>query len=207
MNSLMNKLLIIAFFISFASCASSQEEHAKSNQNQAVKVTENPKPRLNYIVETSRPKNEINQSFPYDIDLKMVDGKVFNSSKILKPNGKPTVILFWLTTCVPCRYELKAIHEKYENWTEEADFNLVAISTDFQKNYESFVKKVNESDWKWETYIDVNREFRHVMPGQLNGLPQTFIIDKDGNIVYHKRKYRSGDEDLLFEKVKTIAMK
>jgi peroxiredoxin len=45
------------------------------------------------------------------------------------------------------------------------------------------------------------------MPGQLNGLPQTFIIDKDGNIVYHKRKYRSGDEDLLFEKVKTIAMK
>jgi peroxiredoxin len=137
----------------------------------------------------------------------MADGKVLNSSEILKSNGKPTVVLFWLTTCVPCRYEMKAIHEKYEGWTEEADFNLIAISTDFQKNYESFVKKVNESGWKWDTYNDVNREFRHVLPGELNGLPQTFIFDKNGEIVYHKRKYRSGDEDALFEKVKSIAMK
>lgn len=206
----MNKIIIIAFLISFASCASSQEEQnavKEIRKTQTVQTTSKPKPRINYIKETGRPKSEINQNYPYDIDLKMADGKVLNSSEILKSNGKPTVVLFWLTTCVPCRYEMKAIHEKYERWTEEADFNLIAISTDFQKNYESFVKKVNESGWKWDTYNDVNREFRHVLPGELNGLPQTFIFDKNGEIVYHKRKYRSGDEDALFEKVKSIAMK
>lgn len=206
----MNKLIIITFLISFAACASSQEEQKEVKQvqkTQTVQTAEKPKPRVRYIMETSRSKSEINQNYPFDIDLKTADGEVFNSAEILKSNGKPTVVLFWLTTCVPCRYELKAIDGKYENWKKEADFNLVAISTDFQKNYESFVKRVNESGWKWDTYNDVNREFRQVLPGELNGLPQTFIFDKDGKIVYHKRKYRSGDEDMLFEKVKAIAMK
>ena len=44
-----------------------------------------------------------------------------------------------------------------------------------------------------------------VMPAGLNGLPQVFVFDKDGTIVYHKRKYKPGDEDVLFEKVKALA--
>jgi len=161
--------------------------------------------RMNYVVETARPKNEIKQTFPYDIDLKTADGTVVNSSEALRANGKPTVLLFWLTTCVPCRYEMKAIAEKYDQWQSEADFNLVAISTDFQKNYDAFVRRVKESGWKWKTYHDMNREFRLVMPGELNGLPQVFVLDKAGNIVFHKRKYRPGDEDVLFEKIKAAA--
>ena len=51
---------------------------------------------------------------------------------------------------------------------------------------------------------DMNREFRRIMPGELNGLPQTFIIDKNGEIAYHKRKYRAGDEDALFAKIKEL---
>lgn len=213
----MNKILILACLLFFASCASSQEE-----QNQAVEKTSTQKvktassektapatkkSRVNYIVETSRQAKEIEPTYPHDIDLKLADGSTINSAKALKSNGKPTILLFWLTTCVPCRYEMKAISEKYASWQEEADFNLYAISTDFQKNYESFVKVVNKNEWPWETYHDWNREFRQVMPGQLNGLPQTFILDKEGKIVYHKRKYRSGDEDVLFEKLKAIAMK
>lgn len=204
----MNKILILAFLISFSSCASSQEEQKDVKQiqkTQAVQTAEKTNSRTNYIVETSRPKSQVKQEFPYDIDMKMADGEIFKSEDVLELNGKPTVILFWLTTCVPCRYEMAAINEKYENWQKEADFNLIAISTDFQKNYENFVKKVNESDWKWDTYHDMNREFRHVMPGELNGLPQTFILDKKGQIVYHKRKYRKGDEDALFDKIKAIA--
>jgi peroxiredoxin len=50
----------------------------------------------------------------------------------------------------------------------------------------------------------MNREFRNIMPGELNGLPQTFVIDADGKIVYHKRKWRPGDEDKIFEAVKSI---
>jgi len=153
----------------------------------------------------SRPKNKVDANFPYDIDLKTVDGSLLKSNEVLKSNDKPTILLFWLTTCYPCSLEMAAIQRKYENWQKEADFELVAISTDFEKNYPKFVQRVNEKKWPWRTYNDVNREFRHVMPGGLNGLPQTFLLDKDGNIVYHKRKYSSGDEDVLFAKVKELA--
>ena len=133
--------------------------------------------------------------------------EILNSEKKLMSNGKPTVVLFWLTTCYPCRMELNAIKKVYPNWKKEADFNLVAISTDFKKNYNNFIKRVEKEEWPWETFHDTNREFRLVMPGALNGLPQTFIFDKNGEIAYHKRKYSSGDETKLFEKVKELAAK
>ena len=97
--------------------------------------------------------------------------------------------------------------KKYAGWQEEADFNFYAISTDFQKNYEKFIAQNKKHQWPWEVYHDTNREFRLVMPGALNGLPQSFILDKNGEIVYHKRKYSSGDEDVLFAKVKELASK
>ncbi|MEM8907425.1 MAG: TlpA disulfide reductase family protein, partial [Bacteroidota bacterium] len=156
----------------------------------------------NFARDQSRHKSEIQQKFPYDIDLKKADGSVVNSSAILGVKDKPTVLLFWLTTCFPCSMEMAAIAKKYRSWQEEADFELVALSTDFQKNYPKFVQRVEEKQWPWPSYNDVNREFRKVMPGGLNGLPQTFLLDQKGQIVYHKRKYASGDEDKLFAKIK-----
>ena len=208
----MSRIFIIALILSLASCASSQQEQPQqAEQTSTQEVAKTPAPaaqnKRRPIMSTARPPSQIDKNFPYDIDLKMADGKLIKSSEVLKPNGKPTVVLFWLTTCVPCRYEMKAIEEKYSAWEKEADFNLYAISTDFQKNYQSFVKRVNDSNWPWEAYNDLNREFRAVMPGELNGLPQTFVFDKNGKIVYHKRKYRPGDEDKLFDVVKSLGGK
>ncbi len=157
------------------------------------------------VMDTSRPQTEIAQNFPYDIDLKTADGKIVNSKDILQPNGKPTVLLFWLTTCFPCKLEMAAIQKEFATWEKVADFNLFAISTDFEKNFPKFEKIVNESNWPWPAYNDVDRGFRKVLPGELNGLPQTFIFDQNGNIVYHKRRYVSGDEHALFEKIKEVA--
>ena len=55
--------------------------------------------------------------------------------------------------------------------------------------------------WAWETFHDVRKEFGSVLPGELNGLPQVFIFDKNGEIAYQKRKYYPGDEDVLFKKI------
>ncbi len=209
-------LISLSIFLLFSCTPSQGDQQNKSAEGEAYPITiannivvndTTPKPKSNRIIDTSRPKNEIAQAFPFDIDLKTADGKLFNSEQILKSNGKPTVLLFWLTTCYPCRIEMAAIEEQYPYWKEEVDFNLFAISTDFEKNFPKFEKMVRENNWPWPTYNDVNREFRNVLPGELNGLPQTFIFDGKGNIAYHKRKYSSGDEHTLFEKVKELAEK
>lgn len=165
------------------------------------------KKQRNYFKSTARSRTAIDTLFPYDLTFKNALGKELKSSEAMPKNGKPTVLLFWLTTCPPCRIEMANIKKKYKGWKEEADFNLYAISTDFPKNHERFFETVKKQEWVWESYLDVNREFLNIMPGRLNGLPQTFILDKDGKIVFHKRKYNLGDEDKLFQKVKEIAEK
>ncbi len=155
-------------------------------------------------VSTTRMTQEIEPNFPFDLDLKDADGNIVKSNELFKSNGKPTVLMFWLTTCGPCHKKLNAIKPLYPSWIQEADFNMYAISGDFQKNYESFAKQTKQKDWAWETYNDWNREFRVVLPGKLNGYPQTFIFDKNGELVYQDRKYNAGDEIKLFEKIKEI---
>ncbi len=199
----MKKLLFICTLsLFFFACQQKQQAEVVQAKPVAKKVTAK--------MQTNLPPGyplgpfPIKSDYPYNIDLKTADGKMVNSSEVFKQNGKPSVVLFWLTTCYPCRMELKAIKEKFPQWQKEADFNLYAISTDFPKNAEQFVKRVKNSGWTFEAYHDINRQFMKVMPGGLNGLPQVFVFDKKGNIVYHKRKYKPGDENVLFRKVKAI---
>jgi len=154
---------------------------------------------------TSRSADEIDATFPFDIDLKKADGSVLQSADVFQKSDKPTVLLFWLTTCKPCFREMQAIQDKYEGWQANTAFNLYAISTDFPRNFDAFAKRVTDSNWPFEAYNDVNREFKEVMPGGLNGLPQVFVLDATGKIVYHKRYYRPGDEDRLFAEIQQIA--
>jgi thiol-disulfide isomerase/thioredoxin len=144
----------------------------------------------------------VKPDFPFDIDLKDGNGQTVNSSKLLQKNSKPTVLMFWLTTCGPCKMELTAIAQKFNDWKKETDFDFYAISTDFPARTEQFYTRVKESKWPFPAYHDFNREFRFVMPGELNGLPQLFVFDKTGKIMYHTRKYTTGDEDKLFEVLK-----
>lgn len=144
------------------------------------------------------------EDYPFNVDLKTVDGNIVNSSEVLRKNGKPTVVLFWLSTCRPCHMKMDAIKPLYPDWKEEADFNVVAISGDYPQNYPNFVKQVRSKGWEWDTYNDVNRRFKEILPGGLNGYPQTFIFDKDGSLVYQDKKFTPGDELALFYEIKRV---
>lgn len=201
------KIIFLCVSLSFG-CNSSIDVDTKGPKLQPTKDTLVPnvtQARSNIMVDRSRKVELINNKFPFDIPLEDPSQKMWTSDQILPENGKPTVVMFWLTTCYPCRLEMKAIKEKYASWKDEVDFNIVAISTDWDKHVERFAEMSLSEGWPWKAYRDKNREFRKVLPGGLNGLPQTFIFDKKGEIVYHSRKYRSGDEDKLFSAIKTAA--
>ena len=159
---------------------------------------------IQFYQETGRQTNEIKAQYPYDIAIRNGSNDTLNTATVFKKNGKPTILLFWLTTCGPCRAEMAAIAKKYEGWQQEKPFNMYAVSIDWPKNDEQFISRVAKSNWPFPAYHDFNREFGKIMPGNLNGLPQVFILDKNGEIVHHKRKYIYGDEDKLFEWIKEL---
>ncbi|MEO6190635.1 MAG: TlpA disulfide reductase family protein [Saprospiraceae bacterium] len=152
----------------------------------------------------SKGSESTKTQFPYKIDLQDADNQKINSSKLFKNLKTPIVLVFWLTTCGPCKMELTAITKKYAQWQKEKKFKLYAISTDFQERTPQFISRVKESQWPFQAFHDINREFSTVMPGELNGLPQVFVLDRKGNIKYHHRKYSTGDEDILFEEIKKV---
>lgn len=149
-----------------------------------------------------RSAEKIKKSFPFDIPLEDTAKLVYNSEDLFKTNGKPLVVMFWLTTCGPCRQELETLNANFEAWQKQTDFRLLAISTDWEHNWGRFVERVKTEKWKFEAYHDVNNEFYNVLPGELNGLPQVFVFDKNGKIVYQHRRFIVGDEIELLAKIK-----
>jgi len=144
--------------------------------------------------------------YPFNIVLTDMDStREFNTKQVLsqpKEGPKqPIVLAFWLTTCMPCHAELSTYTANYEAWKKQANFRLLAISIDFPQRFRDIARIAREKRFPFEVYWDVHRHFRSVMPGGLNGLPQVFIIDKEGKIAYYHKGFRPGDEETLFKKI------
>ncbi|NOT37536.1 MAG: TlpA family protein disulfide reductase [Saprospiraceae bacterium] len=186
--------MILYFLIAFFKVFQNQNDipitQGQTTGNQQIEITQNPE--------------TVKKEFPYNISLQNTEGDVINTSKLFKKNRKATVLLFWMTTCGPCRSELTAISGKFNTWKKSTDFDFYAISMDFPNRFEQFKTRVKESQWPFPAYFDFNREFCTVMPGELNGLPQLFVFDKEGKIIYTTRRYQAGDEDKLFEVLKKV---
>lgn len=135
-------------------------------------------------------------------DVKTIDGKIINTAN-LSNNGKPMIISFWATWCKPCKKELDAITEHYEDWVEQTGVKLVAVSIDDSRSASKVGADVKSKDWKFDIYLDENQNFKRAM--SVNNIPHTFIIDGKGNIVWQHNSYAEGDEDELYEAVKKVA--
>jgi cytochrome c biogenesis protein CcmG/thiol:disulfide interchange protein DsbE len=142
-------------------------------------------------------------NFPFNISMLKPDSTTVNTNDILK-KGKPTVLAFWLTTCMPCHAELASYAQHFTDWKKEADFRLLAISIDFPERFPKVQQMAKEKNWPFPVYWDNTRAFKAVLPGGLNGLPQVFLFDKNGTLVWQHKKYAPGDEAELFAKMKEL---
>lgn len=135
------------------------------------------------------------------VALKDVDGKAINTAEFSN-DGKPIIISFWATWCSPCKRELNTINEEYTDWVDETGVKLVAVSIDDQQSAPRVKPYINGSGWEYDIWMDTNSDFKRAMG--VNNVPHTFIIDKDGYIVYSHNNYAPGDEQKLYEKIKEL---
>lgn len=115
-----------------------------------------------------------------------------------------TIISFWATWCKPCIMELNAINEEYAAWQNDTKVKLIAISIDDSRSSERVKAFAKTSNWEFDTYIDLNGEVNRAM-GVNSIIPYTFILDKEGNIVYTHTSYMAGDESKYLEIITKIA--
>ena len=135
-------------------------------------------------------------------DLKTVDGKKINSSSFTN-DGKPIVISFWATWCKPCKKELDAIAENYEEWQKTTGVKLIAISIDDSRSSGKVATDAKSHAWDYEIYLDENQDFKRAM--NVNNVPHTFIVNGKGEIVWQHNSYAEGDEEHLYEMLQKVA--
>lgn len=153
----------------------------------------------------------VNSSFAQDksrklpeVNLKDLTGKVVKSTEVLNPNGL-TLIDFWATWCKPCILELDNISEQYPKWQKETGVKIVAVTIDDARNAAKVAPFVKGRDWTYDVYLDENSDFKRAL--NVGNIPHTFLLNKNGEIIWQHNSYAAGDEDELYELIKKEATK
>ena len=147
--------------------------------------------------------NSFSQKQIPEISIKNLNGKSIELEEAR--DGKPIVVCFFATWCKPCLVELNAIAEVYDDWQDESDFNLLAISVDDSKSNAKLKSLVNGNDWPFKVYSDSNSELKRAL--NITSIPHSLIVNAKGEVVYEKTSYTVGAEYELYEKFKELNLK
>jgi thiol-disulfide isomerase/thioredoxin len=136
-----------------------------------------------------------------DTKIKSLQGNevIFNSFGNTRDTA--VIISFWATWCIPCIQELNTIHDQYEDRQKETPFRFIAISIDDARTMQKVKPFVAGKGWPYEIYLDVNSDLKRAL--NIIDVPHILII-KNGKIVYQHNGYVNGDEEELFEKLKSL---
>lgn len=142
--------------------------------------------------------------FPYftyssTVELKNLNGQTVMLEDFYKGKDK-IIISFWATWCKPCIEELDVFSEYYEEWKEDYNTEIIAVSQDNSRSGSRLKSFVNNREWDFNILHDVNgnskREF------SFSTIPYLIILDKERNIIYKSNGYTYGSEKKIDELIK-----
>lgn len=96
--------------------------------------------------------------------------------------GKVVFLNLWATWCEPCRREMPSIEKLYEKFGKDKSFVILAVSEDSDGST-AVAPYVKQSGYKFEILLDPRNDVGEAY--NVSGIPETFVIDRDGRIVAH----------------------
>lgn len=95
--------------------------------------------------------------------------------------GKVVFLNIWATWCAPCREEMPSIESLYNAFKANNDFVVLAVSQDTDGG--SVRPFVQQNHLQFRVLLDPRNEVGERY--DVSGIPETFIIGRDGRIVAH----------------------
>jgi peroxiredoxin len=104
-----------------------------------------------------------------------------DSIRLSSMKGKVFLLDFWASWCVPCRFSNKQLIKLYTKYKDKG-FEILGVSLDDNKN--AWKKAIGKDKITWLQINDNGGwDALSAMKWNINAIPASFLIDKDGNVV------------------------
>ncbi len=121
-----------------------------------------------------------------DFTLQSADGSTVRLADL---KGKPVFINFWATWCGPCREEMPAMQELYEQYRDQG---LVILAVDMEEDVRLVRRWIDQGGYTFTFVLDSDGE--QVKRYNVNASPTSYFVGRDGVIRDLKLGALSRDE-------------
>jgi len=121
-----------------------------------------------------------------DFTLRGADGRNVRLDEL---RGQVVLVNFWATWCGPCREEMPRLDALYQKY-HKSGFVLLGVNVDDDPHTAlATAAKLNVS---FPVLLDTDKKVSKLY--DLNTMPSTIVIDRDGKMRFLHRGYRAGTE-------------
>ena len=113
--------------------------------------------------------------------------------------GEVVMINFWATWCGPCRQEMPLLDALYARY-QRVGFNLLGVNIDDDSR--RAMQMIEELGVSFPVLFDARKEVSELY--EVNAMPVTVIVDREGNVRYVHHGYKPGYEDKYLDQVRSL---
>ena len=109
--------------------------------------------------------------------------------------GKVILVNLWATWCEPCREEMPGLGE-LDRMFPDSDFEVIGVSIDDPGSEQPIMRVMEADNVTYPVWLDPENRFQFAF--RTIGVPESFLIDEDGQIIYHwKGEFDPVSEDTI----------
>jgi peroxiredoxin len=131
-----------------------------------------------------------------DFTLRTMDGK---NLRLQELRGRVVLVNFWATWCGPCRQEMPHLNRLYDKY-KGSGFVMLGVNIDDEPD--KAIGVATKLGLHFPVLLDSEKKVSRMY--DLNTMPSTVVIDRDGRVRYVHRGYRDGYEDNYDKQIREL---